>query len=254
MARKALIAGNWKMFKTVGESLALVRKLKISLGQIRDRDIVICPPFTALKSVAEALTESLIRLGAQNMHFEKEGAYTGEVSPAMLADIGVRYVILGHSERRHVFQESDDTISKKTPAAVRAGLYPILCVGETIAERQGGRTETVVLRQLESGLKLISKDDAESLTIAYEPVWAIGTGHTATPEQAQEVHAVIRKFLHSRFGQTAEKIRILYGGSVKPENIDELMAKLDIDGALVGGASLTSESFSRIVRFQSVPA
>lgn len=237
------------MFKTVGESLALVRKLKISLGQIRDRDIVVCPPFTALKSVSELLSDTTLQLGAQNMHHEKEGAFTGEVSPAMLSDLGVRYVILGHSERRHVFKEPDELIAKKIPAAFANGLLPILCVGETIEERQAGRTESVVLGQLDAGLKNVSKDQSHSLTVAYEPVWAIGTGHTATPEQAQDVHALIRKSLNAKFGSVAEQIRILYGGSVKPENIDALMTKLDIDGALVGGASLTPESFSRIARF-----
>ena len=249
MSRKKLMAGNWKMFKTVGDALALVRKLKISVGQVRDREVVVCPPFTSLKSVSEILTDTTLRLGAQNMHFEKEGAFTGEISPAMLADLGVLYVIIGHSERRHVFGETDDAISKKVPAAVQNELLPILCVGETLQERQAGQTEPVVLGQLKAGVRLIGKDQADKLTIAYEPVWAIGTGQTATPKQAQEVHAVIRKTLHELFGPVAEKIRILYGGSVKPENVDELMAELDLDGALVGGASLTAESFSRIVRY-----
>ena len=237
------------MFKTIGEALALVRKLNISVGQMRDREILVCPPFTALKSVSEILGDSVIKLGAQNMHHEKEGAFTGDISPGMLVDIGVSYVILGHSERRHVFGEKDDFIAKKVVAAISNKLKPILCVGEKIEERQAGQTASVVLGQLTGGLKLLPKDQADQLTIAYEPVWAIGTGHTATPKQAQDVHGVIRAELQKLFGPVGEQIRILYGGSVKPENIDELMSQLDIDGALVGGASLTAESFSRIVRF-----
>ncbi len=238
------------MYKTIGESLALIRKLKISVGQIRDREALVCPPFTALKSVSEILSESTIRLGAQNMHFEAEGAFTGDISAGMLSDIGVSYVILGHSERRHVFGEKDDGISKKVAAAITHDLSPILCVGERIEERQAGQTESVVLGQLRAGLQHVAKDAASRVTVAYEPVWAIGTGHTATPKQAQDVHAVIRSALQSLYGPAAEEIRILYGGSVKPDNIDELMSERDIDGALVGGASLTAESFSRIVRFQ----
>src|SRR3990167_5907609 len=248
MRRKKLLAGNWKMFKTVGDALALVRKLKISVGQVRDREVAVCPPFTSLKSVSEILSDTQIRLGAQNMHYEKEGAFTGEISPDMLADLGVVYVILGHSERRHVFGEPDDLIAKKVQSAFPRDLKPILCVGETLDQRQGGQTRSVVLGQMEAGVRLLSADQAKFLTVAYEPVWAIGTGHTATPRQAQEVHEVIRGFLQKRFGPVSEEIRILYGGSVKPENIDELMAERDIDGALVGGASLTAESFSRIVR------
>ncbi len=247
--RKPFLAGNWKMYKTVGEALDLVRRLNISVGQMRDREVLVCPPFTALKSVSQILTDSQIRLGAQNMHYEKEGAFTGDISAAMLVDVGVEYVILGHSERRHVFGESDTLISKKVPAAISANLKPILCIGEKIEERQAGQTQSVVLRQLEQGLSAVPKDHAAHVTIAYEPVWAIGTGHTATPRQAQEVHALIRGALQKKFGSTAETIRILYGGSVKPDNIDSLMAERDIDGALVGGASLTPESFSRIVRY-----
>lgn len=254
VAKKALLAGNWKMFKTVGDAMALVRKLKISVGQIRDRDIVLCPPFTALKSVAEILSDTTLQLGAQNMHSEKEGAFTGEISPTMLVDAGVAYVILGHSERRHIFGETDEGISKKIGAALLAGLRPILCVGETLAQRQNGETQAVVLAQLGAGLETVPREQGTALTIAYEPVWAIGTGHTATPKQAQEVHSLIRKRLMDRFGAGAEQIRILYGGSVKPENIDDLMSELDIDGALVGGASLTAESFSRIVRFRNNPS
>lgn len=252
MSRKPLLAGNWKMYKTVGDALALVRNLMRSVGQMRDREVLVCPPFTSLARVVEILKDTTIQLGAQNMHFEKEGAFTGEVSPMMLEDLGVTHVILGHSERRQIFGETDDGIGRKVVAALPYKLTPILCVGETIAERQAGKTDAVVLGQLEGCLKAYPAESATKLVIAYEPVWAIGTGHTATPQQAQDVHAAIRTFLAKKFSDASEKIRILYGGSVKPDNVDTLMAQPDIDGALVGGASLTAESFSRIVRFNAV--
>ncbi|GAV21553.1 triose-phosphate isomerase [Carboxydothermus pertinax] len=247
--RTPFIAGNWKMYKTPIEAAGFVRELIDSLKDVNGVDVAVCPPFPALWPVKEALESSNIALGAQNMHFEKEGAFTGEVSPAMLQDIGVKYVILGHSERRAYFGETDELINQKIKAAFTWGLNPILCVGETLSEREQGITKAVVEIQVRKGLLGVTPEQAEKLTLAYEPVWAIGTGKTATPEDAQEVCSFIRETLASLFGrEVAAKIRIQYGGSVKPENIKELMAEPDIDGALVGGASLKVDSFTAIVK------
>jgi len=243
--RKTIIAGNWKMNKTVGEAISLVKELKNLLKDIDDREIVICPPFTSLAPVAAELKASNIALGAQNMHFEKQGAFTGEISPSMLKEIGVKYVIIGHSERRHILNEDDELINKKIKSALENKLKPILCVGETLEERNKDKTKNIVGEQINQGLKDIKKP----VTIAYEPVWAIGTGKTATSEQAEEVHLFIRKLLSELFDEkTAENTSILYGGSVKPQNIKELISKDDIDGALVGGASLDAKSFTEIVK------
>ena len=252
--RRPLIAGNWKMYKTVPEGVALAQDIRAGLAlPLKDRDVLVAPPFTALAAVAEALRGSDVLLGAQNMHWEREGAFTGEISPAMLKQAGCSHVILGHSERRHIFGESDDMVARKTRAAVDNGLTPILCVGETLPERESSLTLEVVERQLERALRALTPDEASRAVVAYEPVWAIGTGRTATPAQAQEVHAFIRKRLSATHGEpVAAALRILYGGSVKPDNVDGLMAEPDVDGALVGGACLKAESFLRIVHYQRV--
>jgi triosephosphate isomerase len=238
------------MHKTVPEALALVEQV---LAGLRERpanlDVLVIPPFTALHAVAQALRGSGIALGAQNMHWEKQGAFTGEVSPVMLRDVGCSHVILGHSERRHIFDETDERLSRKARAAADHGLIPLICVGETLAERESNRTLEVVERQVNHALKLLSPDEvARSAVISYEPVWAIGTGHAATPEQAQEVQSFIRKRVSLSHGEpVARAVPILYGGSVTPENIEALMAQGDIDGALVGGACLKADSFLKIV-------
>jgi triosephosphate isomerase len=238
---------------TIQEGLDFVKTLRPLLENSEDRDVLICAPFTAIHAVATAVQGSKIRIGGQNMYFEKEGAFTGEISAAMLLDAGATWVVLGHSERRHVFHESDEMINKKVHAALAHGLKPILCVGELIEERETGRTESVVRRQFVEGFKGLSREQALKVVIAYEPVWAIGTGKTATPEDADAVHAFIRNLVGERFDRSLADSKIIqYGGSVKPENVDALMAKPNIDGALVGGASLKADSFSRIVRFQSV--
>jgi triosephosphate isomerase len=253
MMRRPLIAGNWKMYMTTADAVALVKKLKSLLGGADDVEVVVCPPFTALPAVAETLKDSRIGLGAQNMHWEREGAYTGEVSPMMLTDLGCRYVILGHSERRQYFGEADPQVNRKLKAALEHRLTPIVCVGETLVEREDDRTLQVVEGQIQGGLDGISGQAAEGIAVAYEPVWAIGTGRTATTEQAAEVHGFIRKRLVELWGEpAATSVRILYGGSVKPDNIDGLMAEPEIDGALVGGASLKADTFARIVRFEKV--
>ncbi len=252
MERLPLIAGNWKMYKTVAEALDLAQGLAKECQGLGDREVLICPPFTALKPVSEVVSNTSIQLGAQNCYYEDQGAFTGEISPLMLKDVGCRYVILGHSERRHIFGETDELINKKVAAVIRHGLRPILCVGERLEERESGETFQVVKTQIDGGLAGLEGKDLKDLVIAYEPVWAIGTGKTATPDQAQEVHAFIRNHLGELFGDTplAKGLRILYGGSVKPDNIDSLMAQDDIDGVLVGGASLKLESFVRIVKYQ----
>ena len=251
MSRRAFIVGNWKMQKTVPEALALVRDLRGMVSMVRDVEIAVAPPFTALHPVGKALEGSNIALAGQNTHWETAGAFTGEVAPGMLKDVGCTYVIVGHSERRQYFGEMDATVNKRAGAVFKAGMTPIVCVGETLAEREAGRTLAVVESQVRGGLAGFASKDAERLVIAYEPVWAIGTGRTATSAQAQEVHAAIRKILAELFGgAVAEAIRIQYGGSVKPENIAELMDCPDIDGALVGGASLTAEGFAKIVRYR----
>jgi len=250
--RRPLLAGNWKMYKTVAEAVALAQEIRAGLAlPLKDRDVLVAPPFTALSAVSEALRGSGVLLGAQNMHWEREGAITGEISPVMLKDVGCAHVILGHSERRHIFGESDEMIARKTRAAVDNGLTPILCVGETLPERESSRTLEVVERQLERALRALTPDEASRAVVAYEPVWAIGTGRTATPDQAQEVHAFIRKRVGVTHGEPpAAALRILYGGSVKPDNVDGLMSQPDVDGALVGGACLKAESFLRIVHFK----
>lgn len=250
--RRPLIAGNWKMFKTVPEALALVREIRAGLQeQPAAADLLVAPPFTALQAVAEALRGGAVLLAAQNMHWEKEGAFTGEISPPMLRDLGCSHVILGHSERRQLFGETDEGVGRKARAAHDHGLVPILCVGETLGERDADRTLEVVERQLERALRQLTPDEAAASVIAYEPVWAIGTGRAATPEQAQEVQAFIRKRVAVSHGDAvARTARILYGGSVKPENIVSLMAQPDIDGALVGGACLKADSFLGIARYR----
>jgi len=242
---------------TPAEGRTLIAALRAQLDRdaatlARDRDVMIAPPFLSIPAAAQALAGSAIALGAQNMYFEQAGAFTGEVSAVMLRFFGVSYVIVGHSERRHIFKEDDDSVGRRAAAVAAASMTPILCVGETAAERDAGRTLEVVLRQLQSGLSYFPAGRAPNVVIAYEPVWAIGTGRTATPEQAQTIHGAIREAVADRLGHdTAAAIRVLYGGSVTAENVDTLMAKPDIDGALVGGASLKADSFDRIVRAKS---
>ena len=247
--RKLIIAGNWKMNKTVAEALALVRDLKIELANVTEVDIVVCPPFTALSEVAKAVRGSDIFLGAQDMSEHKPGAYTGEIAGEMLQELGVRYVILGHSERRQYLKESDELISRKARAAHAAALEPIICVGETLAERETGQMEKVLETQVRGSLAGLGKEQMAGTIIAYEPVWAIGTGKTATTAQAQAAHAFIRGLLVKVCDEaTARRVRIQYGGSVKPSNARELMSQPDVDGALVGGASLEAQSFVEIVK------
>ncbi len=249
--RKPLIAGNWKMFKTCAEAVETARQLMDLVADISDTEVMIAPPFTALTPVAEILKESRILLGAQNLHWEKEGAFTGEISPLMLVSAGCQYVIIGHSERRQYFGETDHSVNKKINAANNNGLIPVFCIGESEKERESGQTFSVLDKQVKKGLEGFFADNLKTLVIAYEPVWAIGTGKTATSDQAQEVHQFLRSLVGKLFGETlAKSIRILYGGSVKPGNISELMARSDIDGALVGGASLDAETFSKIVQFK----
>ena len=248
-SRKLIIAGNWKMNKTVAEALDLVKGLKRELANIKEVDIVICPPFTALCDVSRAVLNTNIRLGAQNMSEHNFGPYTGEIAAGMLKEFSVRYVILGHSERRQHQKETDELIAKRALAAHAAALKPIVCVGETLAEREAGRTELVVGTQMRGSLAGLSAEQMKETIIAYEPVWAIGTGRNATAEQAQDVHLFIRKQLTTMFNDTiARRVRIQYGGSVKPSNARELMSQRDVDGALVGGASLEDRSFSDIVK------
>ncbi len=249
--RVPLIVGNWKMHGLRDEARALARAVHEGVRNLHGREVGIAPPFTALATVAEALAGSAVLLGAQNMHWEERGAFTGEISPLMLRDAGCRFVILGHSERRQYFGEDDASVHRKVRAALAHELAPIVCVGETLSEREAGQTLDVVGRQVRGALLGLQADAIRHVVVAYEPVWAIGTGRVATPQQAQEVHCWIRNVLAETFGSVAEEVRILYGGSVKPENIDELMTEADIDGALVGGASLQAESFVRIAGFVS---
>jgi triosephosphate isomerase (TIM) len=249
--RKALIAANWKMHKTIAEALEFAQQLQQHLGPCGDREVVLAPPFTALAAVGQALHQQGFVLAGQNCHWEDHGAFTGEVSVGMLRDSGCRYILVGHSERRQLFGETDETVQKKVSAVFRHQLQPILCVGETLAERESNRTFEVVSRQLTRAIGGLSPDEAELLVIAYEPVWAIGTGKTATPAQAQEVHAFLRERCQSLHDKSiANRIRIVYGGSVKPDNVDILMVQSDIDGLLVGGASLEVASFKRIIQYQ----
>jgi len=247
------MAGNWKMNKTVGEALDLVRELKAAISGVKAVEVAVAPPFTALYAVRKELEGSSIHLAAQNIYWEEKGAFTGEVSPLMLKEVGCHYVIIGHSERRQFFGETDETVNRRIRAALAQGLKVIFCMGETLKEREEGKTFSVIERQLEGGLKGLGDQEMRNMVVAYEPVWAIGTGKTATPEQAEEVHRFIRgkiEKLYSR--EVSEEMRIQYGGSVTPENVKGLMNQPNIDGALVGGASLKAESFSKIVRFKEL--
>ena len=247
MARKTLIAGNWKMNKTAAEALPLIEGLTAKATAMAAVDVVVCPPFTTLAAVAKAAAGSPIKVGAQNVHWAASGAFTGEISAAMLAEIPVSYVIIGHSERRQYFGETDATVNQRLLAALAAGLTPIVCVGELLDQREGGRTEAVVGEQIRLGLAGLSAEQLARTVIAYEPVWAIGTGRTATPQQAQDVHAFIRAQLRQTHGAVADGVRILYGGSMKKENARELLSQPDIDGGLIGGASLKVDDFMGII-------
>jgi triosephosphate isomerase len=249
VARKKFVCGNWKMHRTAAEARALAGEVRSAAEALADRvDVAIAPPFTALAATAEALAGSRIGLGAQNLHWEAQGAFTGEVSAAMLVEAGCRYVLCGHSERRQFFGDTDDWVQKKTCAALAAGLHPIVCVGETLPEREAGKTLEVVGRQVRAALSGLTAAQVAALTVAYEPVWAIGTGKTASSAQAQEVHAAIRAILAELAPSAAASVRILYGGSVKPDNAAELMSQPDVDGALVGGASLKALDFTGIIQ------
>ncbi len=253
--RRPIFAGNWKLHGTIAEAVALAMALRQALADadLAGRDVVLCPPFTAIAAVARVLAGSRLTAGGQDCFWEPKGAFTGEVSAEMLREAGATVVIVGHSERRQYFGETDEAVSRKAIAALRADLTPIVCVGERLEEREAGRTLDVVARQVAGGFGPLPAEAAEAgrVVVAYEPVWAIGTGRTATPAQAQEVHAAIRRLVRERLGPAAAAaVRIQYGGSVRPDNIDELMAEPDIDGALVGGASLDASSFARIVRFK----
>ena len=253
MSRVPFMAGNWKMNKTVGEAVELVKELKVSIAGAEGVEVAVAPPFTALYAVRKELEGSSIRLAAQNLYWEEKGAYTGEISSLMLKELGCHYVIIGHSERRQYFGEMDVTVHKKIKAALSQGLNPILCIGETLKEREDEKTFTVIDSQVGNGLKGIGERETERMVIAYEPVWAIGTGKTATPQQAEEVHQFIRQGLEKLYTrEVAEEVRIQYGGSVTPESVKGLMSQNNIDGALVGGASLKSEPFSKIVRFKEI--
>jgi triosephosphate isomerase (TIM) len=250
--RKPIIAGNWKMYKFIGDAVATVTLLKPLVVNANHCEIIVAPPYTAIESVANRLEGSNIRTAAQNLSTEtKQGAHTGEVCGDMLKDAGCSHVITGHSERRSIYGETDEIVNRKIRAALHFKLIPIVCIGETLEERDAGNAERVVARQLERSLAELTANDLTRIILAYEPVWAIGTGRTATPNQAQQMHAYIRQWISQRFdSHTADNLRILYGGSVKPENISELMRERDIDGALVGGASLEADSFARIVNYE----
>lgn len=248
MSRKIIIAGNWKMHKTNSEALQLANQIRIKTTDITRTGMIICPPFTALAPVYDVIKDTNIGLGAQNMYWEKEGAFTGEISPGMLKSAGASYVIIGHSERRQYFGETDTTVNKKLKTALDNGLKPIVCVGESLHDREENMTTNVVTLQVELGLEGLTAEQMKRVIIAYEPIWAIGTGKTASPEQAQEVHILIRNILRRLFGEgVAEEIILQYGGSVKPENAETLLRQKDIDGALVGGACLKADSFSDII-------
>lgn len=251
--RIPFIAANWKMYKNQAETVSFLKEIQKVVGPCTDREVMVAPPSTALAAARGAMNLPGYHLAGQNCHWEEKGAFTGEISGPMLQEVGCDCVILGHSERRHLFGETDDMIQKKLAAAFRWGLLPILCVGELLPDREAGKTFDVVSTQVKTAVQGITREQSQKLIIAYEPVWAIGTGKTATPEQAQEVHAFIRDLCASLFDKAiANHTRILYGGSVKPDNVDALMAQPDIDGLLVGGASLEVSSFQRIVQFQSV--
>ncbi|PYV14386.1 MAG: triose-phosphate isomerase [Acidobacteria bacterium] len=249
--RRPLIAGNWKMYKTIGEAMDFVARLKPLVADASHCELVVAPPFTALAAVAATARGSNVRVSAQDVHWDAEGAHTGDVSPRMILDAGATLAIIGHSERRHDHNETDEQVNRKLRAALAAGLEPIVCVGETFEERETGRAAAVLERQFTNGFRGLTSPDFSRIIIAYEPVWAIGTGRTATPEMAAESHAKLRSLAREGFGsENAEGLRILYGGSVKPENIRGLMAQPEIDGALVGGASLMAESFAAIVHYR----
>jgi len=251
MTRRPLIAGNWKMHTITVEAVGLACRVAHAARGYADRDVLLAPPFTVLAAVASELIGTEILLAGQNVHWEVSGAFTGEVSPAMLRDVGAGYAIVGHSERRHLFGEDDAMVNRRTVGALAHGLIPILCIGETLEQREQGETMAVLTDQVKKGLAGVTLADPHALVLAYEPVWAIGTGRTATSAQAQEVHAGLRSLFVDLFEkQVAEGVRILYGGSVKPDNIDELMSCQDIDGVLVGGAALSAESFGRILQFR----
>jgi triosephosphate isomerase len=251
--RVPLVAGNWKMHKTSGEGAAFITRLAEHLGALHDRDVVVAPPFTGLYEAVKAAAGTCISVSSQDVFWEARGAYTGEVAPGMLADLGVKAAIVGHSERREHFGETDDAVARKVRAVLDHGLMPIMCVGETGVEREHGLSETVLGRQVPAGLASVRLEEAGSVAIAYEPIWAIGTGKTATPKIAQEAVAFVRVQAATVLGaEAAQALRILYGGSVTPDNIDELMAEPDIDGVLVGGASLKLDPFARIVQFEKV--
>ena len=239
------------MHMTRREAVNLVEDLVRNTSDVKDREVVVCPPFTALHAVSEVIEGTHVRMGAQNMYFEEKGAFTGDISPLMLKDVGCRYVILGHSERRNVFGETDELINRKLKSALNYGLIPILCVGESLQQREAGQTREWVRSQVEKDLEGLTPSEVEKLVIAYEPIWAIGTGKTDTPEGANETISMVRQLLADKAShQVAKKVRILYGGSVKPDNVDGFMATSDIDGALVGGASLKADSFTRIVKYE----
>jgi len=247
--RTPVIAGNWKMNKTIGEALELVRGLHYGLSWPGEVDVIVAPPFTALSAVAGFLERSYIAVAAQNLFWEESGAYTGEIAAGLLKDAGADYVIIGHSERRQYFSETDETVNRRIKAALKHALTPIVCVGETLEQREAGRVSEVIEEQIQGGLSGLTAQEVSSLIVAYEPVWAIGTGRTASPDQAQEVHALIRGLLSQAFGpEAADSVRIQYGGSVNPKNSRELLSRADIDGALVGGASLKAQDFIEIIR------
>ncbi|MEK7865703.1 MAG: triose-phosphate isomerase [Planctomycetota bacterium] len=249
--RRPVVIGNWKMHGSLKEAAALAAGIKRNLFDLAEVDIAVCPPFPYLLDVRDEIENSPVRLGAQDCYWEPKGAFTGEVSVPMLKDAGCAYVLCGHSERRHVLGESNEWVRKKVAAVLAGGLTPVLCVGEKLDERERWATEHVVREHVEEGMRGLSSQQAQDVVIAYEPVWAIGTGKTATPDQAQEVHAFIRKTLGRLFGEgAAQAIRLQYGGSVKPDNVDDLMSQPDVDGVLVGGASLDVESFTRIAKFR----
>jgi triosephosphate isomerase len=251
MTRRPIIAGNWKMNKTASEARDLATKLIPLVAGAKDREIVLAPPFTALSAVNETIKGTNLALAAQNLFWEDKGAYTGEISAEMLLDLGCKYVIIGHSERRQYFGETDGTVNKKVRQALNKGLLPIVCAGELLAERESGKANDVIDRQVTGALAGVTDAEMRKIVIAYEPVWAIGTGKTATPEQANEIHAFIRRKVKSMYtAEVADGLRIQYGGSVTPENVSSLMAKPDIDGALVGGASLKPESFAALVNYK----
>ncbi|MBU0605682.1 MAG: triose-phosphate isomerase [Candidatus Omnitrophica bacterium] len=247
--RRVIIAGNWKMFKTINESIEMVNLLKRAVVDINDLEIVICPPFTSLSDVRELIMDTNIKLGAQDCYWEKEGAFTGEISVSMLKSAGCEYVIVGHSERRQFFGDTNETVNKKAKAALKEGLKPIVCVGEKLSDRQAGKTFDVVKDHVTNSLSGITGEEMLKAVIAYEPVWAIGTGVNATKDEAEEVHKYIRELLKKMYGvEISGSVRIQYGGSVKPDNIRELISEEDVDGALVGGASLKADSFAQIIK------